>query len=120
MWDKAKQYERNRKQRERQYRVSFSNKRHRKNTGCYIATAIYGSYNCPEVWTLRRFRDYVLAGTWYGRFFVRTYYAISPTLVKWFGGSTWFRKLWKPSLDRMVNRLNSKGFADTPYNDKDK
>ena len=22
--------------------------------GCYVATAVYGSYDCPEVWTLRR------------------------------------------------------------------
>ena len=25
--------------------------------GCYVATAVYGSYDCPEVWTLRRYRD---------------------------------------------------------------
>ena len=23
--------------------------------GCYIATAVYGSYDCPQVWTLQRF-----------------------------------------------------------------
>ena len=23
--------------------------------GCYVATAVYGSYDCPQVWTLRRF-----------------------------------------------------------------
>ena len=38
---------------------------------CYVATAVYDSYNCPEVWTLRRYRDYKLAETWYGRAFVR-------------------------------------------------
>ena len=53
--------------------------------GCYVATAVYGSYDCPQVWTLRRFRDYTLAETWYGRAFIRAYYAVSPTLVKWFG-----------------------------------
>lgn len=37
--------------------------------GCYVATAVYGSYDCPQVWTLRRFRDYTLAETWYGRAF---------------------------------------------------
>ena len=31
--------------------------------GCYVATAVYGSYDCPEVWTLRRYRDYTLAAT---------------------------------------------------------
>lgn len=86
--------------------------------GCYVATAIYGSYDCPEVWTLRRFRDDTLAETWYGRTFIRTYYAISPTLVKCFGDTEWFKSMWKPMLDKMVCNLNRKGVDNTPYNDK--
>lgn len=86
--------------------------------GCYVATAVYGSYDCPEVWTLRRFRDDTLAETWYGRAFIRIYYAISPTLVKWFGKTEWFKNLWKPTLDRMVEKLNKNGVEDTPYDDK--
>ena len=84
---------------------------------CYVATSVYGSYDCPEVWTLRRFRDQDLAETWYGRAFIRTYYAISPTLVKWFGHTRWFKKMWKGKLDRMVSNLNAKGVEDTPYED---
>ena len=87
--------------------------------GCYVATAVYGSYDCPEVWTLRRFRDNTLAETWYGRAFIRTYYAISPTLVKWFGKTAWFKNMWKPTLDRMVARLNGEGVENTPYNDRE-
>ena len=90
-----------------------------KSGGCYVATAVYGSYDCPEVWTLRRFRDNTLAETWYGRAFIRTYYAISPTLVKWFGENAWFKNLWKPTLDRMVARLNGEGVENTPYNDRE-
>lgn len=86
--------------------------------GCYVATAVYGSYDCPQVWTLRRFRDYTLAETWYGRAFIRTYYAISPTLVKWFGHTEWFKKMWRGKLDRMVANLNADGVEDTPYEDK--
>lgn len=86
--------------------------------GCYIATAVYGSYNCPEVWTLRRYRDNTLASSWYGRSFIRFYYALSPTLVKWFGNKTWFKSIWKPALDHFVKKLNSHGVLDTPYNDK--
>ena len=86
--------------------------------GCYVATAIYGSYDCPQVWTLRRFRDNTLAETWYGRAFIHTYYAISPTLVKWFGKTEWFKHLWKPCLDRMVERLNGEGVDSTPYEDR--
>ncbi len=87
--------------------------------GCYVATAVYGSYDCPQVWTLRRYRDDTLAQTWYGRAFIRTYYAVSPTLVKWFGDTQWFKNLWKPKLDRLVTKLNQKGVADSPYQDKD-
>ena len=89
-----------------------------RKSGCYVATAVYGSYDCPQVWTLRRFRDYTLAETWYGRAFIHTYYAVSPTLVKWFGKTEWFKNLWKPTLDKMVSRLNSKGVDDTPYQDR--
>lgn len=86
--------------------------------GCYVATAVYGSYDCPEVWTLRRYRDYTLAETWHGRVFISLYYAISPTLVSWFGKTHWFKNMWKPKLDRLVKRLNREGIADTPYQDR--
>ncbi len=86
--------------------------------GCYVATAVYGSYDCPQVWTLRRYRDNTLAKTWYGLLFIYFYYAVSPTLVKWFGETKWFKNMWKPKLDRMVKHLNDKGVEDTPYNDK--
>lgn len=87
-------------------------------SGCYIATCVYGSYDCPQVWTLRRFRDYTLDETWYGRLFIKCYYAISPTLVKWFGETKWFRRFWKSKLDKMVDNLNSKGIENTRYKDK--
>lgn len=86
--------------------------------GCYIATAVYGSYDCPQVWTLRRFRDNTLAENWYGRAFIRAYYAISPIFVKWFGKTKWFKNLWKSTLDRMVEKLNESGVEDTPYDDR--
>ena len=86
--------------------------------GCYVATCVYGSYDCPEVWTLRRYRDEQLGASWYGRLFIRSYYAVSPTLVKWFGHTKWFKKLFKKRLDKMVQRLQNDGFEDTPYEDK--
>ena len=85
---------------------------------CYVATAVYGSYDCPEVWTLRRYRDNTLAESWYGRAFIKTYYAISPTLVKWFGHTPWFQRVWKNRLDRMVAKLQKNGIENTPYDDK--
>lgn len=87
-------------------------------SGCYVATAVYHSYDCPQVWTLRRFRDDTLAESWYGRAFVRLYYTVSPTLVRWFGETEWFQKLWRGPLDRLVAKLQAEGVEDTPYEDK--
>lgn len=86
--------------------------------GCYVATCVYGSYNCPEVWTLRRYRDYTLSETWYGRTFIKVYYAISPTMVKWFGKYAYFKKLFRFPLNKIVKKLNNAGVENTPYNDK--
>ena len=86
--------------------------------GCYVATCVYGAYDCPEVWTLRRYRDDILARHWYGRAFIRAYYAASPTIVKWFGDTDWFKRLWRGRLDGMVDSLRGKGVESTPYDDR--
>jgi len=85
--------------------------------GCYIATAVYGSYDCPQVWTLRRYRDFKLANNVIGRFFINIYYAISPSVVKWFGKEKWFNNFWRFILDHKINILQKHGFENTPYKD---
>ena len=95
----------------------FGGYNHNSNQGCYVATCVYGSYDCPQVWTLRRFRDYSLSKSFFGRAFIRLYYAASPTIVKWFGNTLWFKKMWQGALDRMVHNLNAQGIEDTPYDD---
>ena len=87
--------------------------------GCYVATCVYGSYDCPEVWTLRRYRDYDLSQTWHGRLFIKAYYAISPTIVRVFGKNEIIRKIWKMPIDRLVKSLREKGYESTEYNDRD-
>lgn len=88
------------------------------SAGCYIATAVYGSYDCPEVWTLRRFRDFRLGVSWYGRLFIKLYYLVSPTIVKYFGQTKLFQTFWRKKLDRFVKKLNTQGIASSPYVDK--
>lgn len=95
----------------------FGSYSHNDTQGCYVATCVYGSYDCPEVWTLRRFRDYTLAKTWAGRAFIRLYYGISPTIVKWFGGTRLFRSFWRSVLDSFTRRLNRCGYDNSPYDD---
>ena len=97
---------------------AFGSYHHSDSQGCYVATCVYGSYDCPEVWTLRRFRDDTLAKTMAGRCFIRIYYAVSPRLVQWFGHMKGFKILAKKPLDQLVARLKNQGVKDTPYQDK--
>ena len=85
---------------------------------CYIATAVYGSYNCPEVWTLRRFRDNYLDNYILGRMFIKCYYTISPHLVNTFGNTSWFRNIFRTLLNHLILKLKAIGYKDTPYHDK--
>ena len=86
--------------------------------GCYVATCVYGSYDCPEVWTLRRFRDTSLSASWLGRGFIRLYYAISPKIVELFGNKKWFNCVWKPVLNKLVCHLQKTGTDSSPYSDR--
>ena len=85
--------------------------------GCYIATAVYGSYDCPEVWVLRRYRDYSLKNSVLGRLFIRIYYAVSPAFVKLFGKKAWFKLLGRKFLDKRVAALKEAGYSEEEYKD---
>lgn len=100
------------------YPGMFGSYHHNDTGGCYVATCVYGSYDCPQVWTLRRFRDDILAQSFAGRLFIRGYYAVSPTIVRWFGERKWFKSFWKRKLDALVTKLRNSGVEDTPYKDK--
>ena len=102
------------------YEAGSSRNYHRRpqNTGgCYIATCVYGSYDCPEVWTLRRFRDLYLKRSHIGRAFISAYYTVSPSIVSRFGTLTGFRLPVKSILSVFVRLLNKCGYSDKPYID---
>lgn len=85
--------------------------------GCYVATAVYGSYDCPEVWVLRRFRDRSLAKNWLGRIGIGVYYSLSPVLVRLLGRRQWFATALRRPLDALVAQLQRAGFEQSPYSD---
>lgn len=88
-----------------------------KSEGCYIATAVYGTYDSPELWTLRRFRDEKLRASALGSMFVRLYYRLSPTLVRHLGKYKFPKKCLRPLLDKFVRKLNKAGISSTEYMD---
>lgn len=89
-----------------------------KKEGCYIATCVYGSYDCPEVWTLRRYRDEILRKNFFGRIFVKIYYAISPKIVKFLGKVSFLKILFKKYLDKKIVKLHKLGISSNKYSDK--
>lgn len=78
----------------------------KKVAGCYIATAVYGDYDAPQVLTLRRFRDNVLLNSRHGRAFVRAYYRLSPPLAKKLTPHSRLTRLIRSALDKIVSRLS--------------
>lgn len=102
------------------YKSKVGNKSTKTETkqGCYIATCVYGSYDCPQVWTLRRYRDFVLSKKWYGRFFIKAYYALSPYVVTLFGKNMCMKRIWKKRLDSWIIALNNAGINSEPYEDR--
>jgi len=74
--------------------------------GCYIATAVYGDYDAPQVIVLRRYRDNKLAKTVAGRLFIKIYYHLSPPLARRLKNMRFFNMVVRRILDRFVERLS--------------
>ena len=76
--------------------------------GCYIATAVYGDYDAPEVMVLRKFRDDVLKKSQAGRLFIKIYYALSPKMAEKFKNYKVINQKIKMILDQIVIKLKEK------------
>ncbi len=95
-----------RKQSEAHNKLEEIDRSSKNNGGCYIATAVYGSYQAYEVLELRKFRDEVLAKSWFGRIFIKTYYLVSPPIANWLKNAHKTNAFVKKILDRFVKLLN--------------
>lgn len=94
--------------RSRQFQSSSQSATSKSSGGCYIATAVYGSYEAPEVIVLRKFRDERLQPTFLGRAFISLYYAVSPSLARHIPNHQRLSNQIRHGLDSLVKRLQSR------------
>jgi hypothetical protein len=71
-------------------------------SGCFIATAAYGSYLDPHVKVLRNFRDDVLLQSRLGTAFVKFYYKHSPPIADYIAQHESLRMLFRLLLTPVI------------------
>ena len=82
----------------------------KRNEGCYIATMAYGNYDHPQVLALRKYRDKVLAPSFWGRNFIRFYYCVSPKLVHVLKDQQCVNRIIRSLLDIFIVKINKRYF----------
>lgn len=73
--------------------------------GCFVATAVFGGYDVPEVRTLRRFRDERLSKSPGGRWFIRSYYSVGPHLASAVNGKPRVKRVLRVALGMAVRSI---------------
>jgi hypothetical protein len=75
------------------------------SSGCFIATAAYGSPTAEQIDALREFRDGVLLESGAGCQFVDLYYRLSPPIADCMSGNSFLRTVVRELLVNPVMRV---------------
>lgn len=85
-------------------------------SGCLVATAVFGSELAPQVQLLREVRDNVLFNTNSGTAFMiqfnEFYYALSPTVADWERQNPLFKETVKITITPMLSTMSILNHAD--------
>lgn len=76
-----------------------------RKSGCFIATATYGTPSAQEVNILRCWRDNFLSRSKFGRFFIKFYYSISPPIAVIISKSEALKSFVRFSLNPVIRHL---------------
>lgn len=86
-------------------RIKLENAKTNTKEGCYIATAVYGGYEQPQVRILRKYRDEVLKKSLPGLIFIKIYYFISPYLAKNLKSGSRMTNITRRILDQFIRKI---------------
>ena len=78
--------------------------------GCFVATAVYGTYRHPDLTVLRGFRDNYLRQTSFGRRFISMYYKYGPSLANFVKRSYLLRLVFAIPVKALTYIVKLTGF----------
>ncbi|MCX5804148.1 MAG: VRR-NUC domain-containing protein [Proteobacteria bacterium] len=94
------------------YNVSLSTDSTRqpakRSSGCFITTAVYGSYDSPQVLRFRQFRDQALLRNTFGRLFIKFYYQFGPYMATFVTKSRLLKAISRAFFDCLLKVLKYK------------
>lgn len=73
---------------------------------CFVATAIYGSYDSFEVKKLQQWRDSFLSKYIIGKIFIQIYYRIGPSLATFVKTKSFLKNILKVVIDFIIKRID--------------
>lgn len=92
----------------KKYWVKGHYRERKDKSGCFIATAAFGSPMSQELDILRKWRDEQLLNTHVGWIFVRIYYSISPPIAKYIEKSDNRRTITRFFLNPLITIIKRK------------